>query len=107
MAPHGPSRDQLASGKGVFLARCAQCHGDLGQGGTGRVLVAPWNPLAGYRTADKLFAYVSRAMPYDNPGALKEQDYWDVIAFLLDANGTLPRKGHVGSDNASSIKTTR
>jgi polar amino acid transport system substrate-binding protein len=94
-------------GKAVFLARCAQCHGERGEGNTGRQLVAPWDPLAGYRTADNLFAYVSRAMPFDNPGSLKDQEYWDVIAFLLNANGVLLPRTEVGKDNARVVKTTK
>jgi len=91
----------------VFLARCAKCHGEKGEGQIGRQLVAPWDPLAGYRTADQLFAYVRRSMPSDDPGSLREQDYWDVIAFLLDANGLLPPGTQVGEDNARMVKTTK
>lgn len=100
-------RDQVAAGKMVFLERCAKCHGARGEGRTGRTLVAPWDPLAGYRTADQLFAYVSRAMPFDNPGSLPDQAYWDVIAFLLHANGVLPPGARVATGTAGSIKTTK
>jgi cytochrome c len=106
-APKRPQRDQVALGKAMFLARCAKCHGQSGEGKTGRALVASWDPLAGYRNADQLFAYVSRVMPYDNPGSLTEQEYWDVIAFLLDANQVLPRGTEVGKDNARTVKTTK
>lgn len=93
----------------MFRTHCAKCHGDTGEGkiGLGRTLVAPWDPLAGYHTADTLFAFVSRAMPSDNPGSLKEQEYWDVIAFLLDANGILPPGTHVHRDNAHGIATAK
>lgn len=107
MAPKPPRRDQVAIGKAVFLAQCAKCHGDTGEGKIGRPLVAPWDPLAGYRTADNLFAYVSRTMPFDNPGSLTEREYWDAIAFLLDANGVLPLGTQVGKDNAQMVKTTK
>jgi polar amino acid transport system substrate-binding protein len=107
IAPKPSPRDQVAIGKAVFLAECAKCHGEKGEGKTGRQLVAPWDPLAGYRTADNLFAYMSRAMPFDDPGSLREQDYWDVIAFLLNANGVLPQGTQVGKDNANAVKTTK
>ncbi|HEX2711093.1 MAG TPA: cytochrome c, partial [Candidatus Acidoferrales bacterium] len=102
-----PHRNQVAIGKAVFLAKCARCHGQKGEGYIGRTLVAPYDPLAGYRTADSLFTYVSKAMPFDNPGSLKEQEYWDVIAFLLDANGVLPPGTEVGKENAKMVKTTK
>jgi polar amino acid transport system substrate-binding protein len=102
-----PHRDQTALGRAVYLAHCAKCHGANGEGATGRTLVAPWDPLAGYRTADQLYDFVSRIMPFDDPGRLKAQEYWDVIAFLLNANGVLPSGAHVGPDNAGSIKTAK
>ncbi|HLW58292.1 MAG TPA: cytochrome c [bacterium] len=107
IVPTRSPRDQVAIGKAVYVAQCAKCHGDHGEGKTGRKLVAPWDPLAGYRTADQLFTYVSRVMPFDNPGSLKAQAYWDVIAFLLDANGVLRRGTRVGQDNAKMVKTTK
>ena len=102
-----PKRDQVAIGKTVFLEHCAKCHGENGEGKIGPTLVAARDPLAGYHTADNLFAYVSRAMPFDHPGSLKEQEYWDVIAFLLNANRVLPPGTQVGKDNAKAVKTTK
>jgi mono/diheme cytochrome c family protein len=89
-----PSRDVLArqgqieSGAAVFLASCARCHGAAAEGGRGPALDAP--TLGGYRTADRLFRYISLSMPEDDPGSLAEQEYYDVIAFLLDLNGSNP-----------------
>lgn len=100
-------RDQVALGRAVYLAHCAKCHGANGEGAIGRTLVAAWNPLAGYRTADQLYVFVSRVMPFDDPGSLKAQDYWDIIAFLLHANGVLPSGTQVGPDNAGRITTTK
>jgi mono/diheme cytochrome c family protein len=102
-----PHRDQVALGRAVYLVHCAKCHGGNGEGAIGRTLVAPWDPLAGYRTADELYVFVSRVMPFDDPGSLKAQEYWDVIAFLLNANGVLPRGTQVTPDNAGGIKTTK
>ena len=46
--------------------------------------------IASYESTTRLYDYISRTMPFDNPGTLSEQEYWDVIAFLLDANELLP-----------------
>lgn len=100
-------QDQITLGRGVYLAHCAKCHGANGEGALGRTLVAPWDPLAGYRTADQLYSFVSRQMPFDDPGSLKAQEYWDVIAFLLNSNGVLPSGTCVGPNNARSITTTK
>ena len=105
--PSTPPRNQIEIGMTVFLVYCAKCHGQHGEGYIARALVAARDPLAGYRTADNIFAYVSRAMPGDHPGSLTEQQYWDVIAFLLDANGVLPKGAQVSKDNAKMVKTTK
>ncbi len=39
--------------------------------------------LSSYRTARRLFNYVQLAMPYQAPRTLPEQEYWDVVAFLI------------------------
>lgn len=78
-------QDQIESGAAVFAASCARCHGAAAEGGQGPALDAP--TLAGYRSADRLVRFVSVSMPDDAPGSLSEQEYYDVIAFLLDLNG--------------------
>ena len=39
------------------------------------------------RTLGDLFAYISDAMPADDPGGLKPDEYANVIAFFLGQNG--------------------
>jgi S-disulfanyl-L-cysteine oxidoreductase SoxD len=82
--------EQVAAGQDVYAAECAQCHGDQGQGGTGPVLIGGSKRIASYQDTARLYDYVSRTMPFDDPGTLSEQQYWDVIAYLLDENDLLP-----------------
>ena len=97
---------QLAKGKELFKEKCARCHGQQGQGTRfGPTLVRMPHPLGGYRTAAGLFTYVSKAMPFDAPGSLKEEEYWAAVAFLADANRLLPdKKMTLGPANAESIR---
>lgn len=37
-------------------------------------------------------------MPFDAPGSLTEDQYWNVIAFLLDKNQLLPDDTVLGPD---------
>lgn len=46
--------------------------------------------IASYETTERLYDYVSRTMPFDAPGSLDEQQYWDAVAYLLDENELLP-----------------
>jgi hypothetical protein len=43
-----------------------------------------------FPTAQKLYDYLSREHPPQNPGALKSDEYWALTAFLWFENGQLP-----------------
>lgn len=90
--------EQIAAGQDVYTASCAKCHGDQGQGGTGPVVIGGNRRIASYETTTRLYDYVSRTMPFDAPGTLAEDDYWNVIAFLLDENDLLPAGTSLGPD---------
>ena len=91
--------EQVAAGRDVYAAECAQCHGDRGQGGTGPVVIGGNKRIASYQTTERLYDYVSSTMPFDAPGSLSEQQYWDAIAYLLDANDLLPANTVLGPDS--------
>jgi mono/diheme cytochrome c family protein len=90
--------DQVAAGRGVYVAECASCHGEQGEGGTGPVLIGGSRRIASYGDTDRLYDYVSRFMPFDDAGSLSEEQYWNSIAYLLDANELLPAEVVLGSD---------
>jgi S-disulfanyl-L-cysteine oxidoreductase SoxD len=54
--------------------------------------------IASYQTTERLYDYVSRTMPFDAPGSLTEQQYWDAVAYLLDENELLPAETVLGPD---------
>ncbi len=43
--------------------------------------------LTGYETAQDLFDYLSKDMPWSFPGLFQDQQYWGLTAYLLDENG--------------------
>jgi mono/diheme cytochrome c family protein len=90
--------DQVAAGSEVYTASCAKCHGDEGQGGTGPVVIGGNKRIASYQTTQRLYDYVSRTMPFDAPGSLTEDQYWNVIAYLLDENQLLPEDTVLGPE---------
>jgi mono/diheme cytochrome c family protein len=94
---------QVAQGQALFLANCARCHGDQGQGNIGPPLIGERHGLRGYATAQGLFDYVSRTMPFDAAGSLPEQTYWDILAFILTNDGYLPEGTVLGPENADEI----
>jgi cytochrome c len=81
---------QLSRGEDVYFADCAQCHNDDLSGGA--MHSAP--PLAGDaflmrwsgRTAQDLLELARMTMPEGQPRSLNDQEYLDVVAFVLSRN---------------------
>ncbi len=81
--------DQSKRGEAVYNANCAMCHQpDLGGKEpvpelAGDKFLAHWlgHPVG------ELFTRVSTTMPQGKPGSLTHDQYIDVIAFIIDANG--------------------
>ena len=90
--------EQVAAGRDVYTAECAKCHGEDGEGGTGPLVIGGSRRIASYGDTDRLYDYVSRTMPFDDAGSLTEDQYWAVIAYLLDANELLPVEVVLGPD---------
>jgi alcohol dehydrogenase (cytochrome c) len=80
---------QAANGRTAYQASCASCHGADLRGVpplAGDAFIGPWSK----RTTRELFAAIRETMPSDRPGALPEQTYLDIVAFLLESNGVPP-----------------
>ncbi|MGE0447265.1 MAG: c-type cytochrome [Vicinamibacterales bacterium] len=83
---------QAARGKALYEQSCLRCHGEALVGGTGRRGAPPlkadrfWldfeeKPLA------SLLSKIQGTMPQDAPGTLRQEDYLDVLAYILSQNG--------------------
>ena len=96
---HGSAQD----GAAIFQERCAACHGDKLQGNMapgigadrligGRGSLASDNPVKTTESywpySTTLFDYVKRAMPFDAPGSLTNDQVYAVVAYILS-------EGHV------------
>jgi cytochrome c len=116
---HAFTTAQAQSGSRVYARQCARCHGARGEGkdaafkglrapeviGAGAL---PLKPRAfqqlrqtEFRTAKDVYAFVSATMPADQPAILSAEEYWDVVAFLLEKNG-LPADGNPLTDVSSA-----
>lgn len=81
-----PLSPDTARGRETFLAECARCHGEDGQG---KLPPAPplWGPRsfnigAGMSRLRTAAAFLKVAMPYDRPGSLTDQQAYDVAAYM-------------------------
>jgi alcohol dehydrogenase (cytochrome c) len=80
--------EQAAAGRADYEQHCAACHGaDLRLLPTARLagpeFVSRWRG----RSTNEMLAQLRATMPPEGPGALPEQSYIDVIAYLLESNG--------------------
>jgi S-disulfanyl-L-cysteine oxidoreductase SoxD len=91
----------VAAGAPVYAAQCASCHGAQGEGvrGVGDRLVGTepidstgWNRTLGnyWPYATSVFDYTRRAMPFDRPGTLTDEQVYALTAYLLHLNGIVP-----------------
>ena len=88
------------AGAKVYAAKCASCHGPKGEGKPADRLVGGIGTLTKERIrtvgsywpyATTLFDYIRRAMPYDRPMSLTNQEVWGLTAYVLWMNGIVGR----------------
>ncbi len=65
------------------------------------------NTLTRYENAQALFDFVSTRMPYQSPGALTQQEYWQLVAFLLREHGVSVRTVDETNARAISLQPAR
>jgi cytochrome c len=109
-----PGSGTVAQGKQVFADNCAACHGDNGVGGIKDRLVGGHGTLASdapvktvgsfWPYATTLFDYIHRAMPYQAPGSLSNDDTYAVAAYILHLNDILPADGKLDRDSLPKIQ---
>jgi S-disulfanyl-L-cysteine oxidoreductase SoxD len=95
-AGHG----SVAEGQALFAQTCAACHGDKGQGGAADPLVGGAGTLASKKPlrtvgsywpyATTLFDFIRRAMPFNAPGTLTNDNVYAVAAYVLSMTGIVP-----------------
>jgi S-disulfanyl-L-cysteine oxidoreductase SoxD len=108
-APQSPSlragaftAAQQERGAAIYNRECSTCHGETLKGGEGSPpLVGPTftTNYKGQTVAD-LFTRIRETMPAppEQPGKLTAQEYADVVAHILSANGFPPGTVELSSD---------
>jgi cytochrome c len=109
-----PGSGSVVSGKAVFDENCAACHGPGGQNGIKDRLVGGQGTLASehpiktvgsfWPYATTLFDYIHRAMPYQAPGSLSDDDTYSVVAYILSLNGILPTDARLDQETLHQVK---
>lgn len=111
-----PGSGGVAEGGAVFAARCAGCHSAGAAqppspapplaGGIGSLATPhPLRTVGSYWPfATTLFDYVRRAMPFDAPGSLNDEQVYAITAFLLNRNGIVAADAVM---NATTLQAVR
>jgi cytochrome c len=94
-----PGSGTAAEGGAIYFARCAGCHGAKGMEGPADRLVGGIGTLASKKPvktvgsywpfATTLFDYIRRAMPYNAPRSLSNDEVYAVSAYLFFLNGII------------------
>lgn len=102
-----------AKGKVIFEAKCVACHGAGGIGGPNGSLVTNKTPTDKRREktignywpyATTVFDYVRRAMPFNEPGSLSNEEVYNLTAYLLNANGIIDEKAVINAQTLPKVE---
>ncbi len=109
-----PGKGTAVEGKEVYKLRCAECHGENGEGGDAAALVGgrgtlrspkPLKTVGSYWPhATTLWDYVNRAMPFDRPGMLTNAQVYAVVAYVLFLNEIIEEKAEMNAESLPSVK---
>jgi mono/diheme cytochrome c family protein len=97
-----------AQGAPIFAQKCAMCHGENGKGGIAAPVTnyAPKASLDGGKTianfwpyATTVFDFIRRAMPYNKPHSLTDQEVYALTAYVLRLNNL------IGENDVMDAKT--
>jgi cytochrome c len=78
--------DQTARGNEVWSAKCERCHGpEANEPDAPKLMERGW--FRGFLSAATAQKYIKESMPNDEAGTLTDEQTYDVLAFLLKANG--------------------
>ena len=100
---------QAARGRAAYSGACGLCHGRRLNGAPDDPDMRSTPPLARARFLREwegrslavLLAYTRLTMPEDNPGSLTDEEYADVIAYMLSVGGMPSGDGELPTDSRS------
>lgn len=109
-----PGGGTAIEGGTVYNAKCASCHGVKGIEGLADPLVGGIGTLASKKPvktvgsywpyATTLFDYVRRAMPFNAPQSLSNDEVYAVSAYLLFLNGIIDPEARMDAKTLPQVK---
>lgn len=110
-----PGSGSVSQGQAAYEQACATCHGDFGEGaerypelagGKGTLTSArPLKTVGSYWPyAPTLFDYVRRAMPFNAPGKLTDDQVYAIVAYILNLNNIVPANAVMNAQTLAAVK---
>ncbi len=103
-----------ADGAEIYKRRCEECHGPEASGSDEEALVGGHETLASAKPlktatgywpyATTLFDYTRRAMPFDRPGSLTNDQVYALVAYLLSLDGIIPQDAVMDAKTLPRVK---
>jgi S-disulfanyl-L-cysteine oxidoreductase SoxD len=102
-----------AQGAPIFQNKCSACHGEKGVGGFASFLNAgpPRASLDGGKSvanfwpyATTVFDFIRRAMPYDRPKSLTDQEVYQLTAYVLYLNKLIGENQTINAQTLPKVK---
>ena len=103
-----------AQGAVIYADRCALCHGDNGKGGSAAALVSD-REIAGISASQKtiknfwpysttIFDFIRRAMPFQMPRSLTDDEVYALTAFILAENKLIGANDTMNAQTLPKVK---
>lgn len=108
-----PGSGTSKQGAAIYAQKCMHCHGEGGKGGVNAALVGapPIKTIEATKTianfwpyATTVFDYIRRAMPWQSPRTLTDDEAYALTAFILASNKLI---GENEVMNAASLPKVR
>jgi mono/diheme cytochrome c family protein len=101
-------------GAAIYADKCAMCHGDNGKGGDAAALVSD-REIAGISASQKtiknfwpyattIFDFIRRAMPFQAPRTLNDDEVYALTAYILAENKLIGANDAINAETLPKVK---
>jgi len=103
----------MAQGAPIYAQKCAHCHGEQGKGGISAALVGapPIKSLDSPKTianfwpySTTVFDFIRRAMPWQQPRSLTDDEVYALTAYLLALNKIVGEQDVMNAQTLPKVK---
>ena len=108
-----PGSGTSAKGAPIYAQKCAHCHGENGKGGISAPLVggAPIRSIDAQKTianfwpyATTLFDFIRRAMPWQQPRSLADDEVYSLTAYILAMNKLIGEQDEINAQTLPKVR---